>query len=114
MLICRLSLPAIELNLVREAKGDRPIAAIRRFLRQHIPHALDAQEGGSFVISAEVRAKNLSLRRMPLCRWKAGDSLDAAVDRAADKWHAIEKEEWPGIYEQRIGVIRPVALGGER
>jgi hypothetical protein len=105
MLICRLSLPAIDLNLTREAKGDRPIAAIRKFVRQHIPDGLEAQEGGSFVISAEFRAKNLSLRRMPLCRWRAGEVLEAALERA-DKCDAIEKEEWPGIYEQRIGVIR--------
>jgi hypothetical protein len=104
-LICRLSLPEIDLNIDRRAQGDRAVGAIRRFLRQQIPESPEAQIGGSFVINMEFRAKNMSVRWLPLCRWRAGEAFDAAIDRAAKKWQAVEKEVWPGSYEQRIGVV---------
>src|SRR5687767_2322175 len=54
-LICRLSLPAIDLSIDRRVKGDRAVGAIRRFLRQRIPEAPELLIGGSFVINIEFR-----------------------------------------------------------
>ena len=99
---CRLLLPAIELDIEGSGRDKHAAAHIRRFLRAHLPAPAEAMVGGSFVISAEMRSPGLGVRWRPLCRWKAGEPLDAVVERAQKLWAAMPKEEWPGGYETRL------------
>lgn len=93
---CRMTLPAIEFVVERFAGGKRAATQLGHFLQSRMPEAQSALEGGTFVIRAEIRAPRLSRRWRPICRWKAGDSIEVALERAAETWTKLPKEEkWP-------------------
>ena len=97
-----MTLPAIELVAEREARGKHAATQLGHFLKTRMPEAQSALEGGTFVISAKMRAPNLAVRWRPICRWKAGEPITAALERAADAWINLPKENWPGGYESRL------------
>lgn len=102
VLRCKLALPAIETEVERLEQGDNAVLRLRRFIQRHMPTAPDALINGSFVISAEMRAQNMSTRWTPLCRWRGGEGVEATLSRATEAWAHLPKEKWPGGYETRI------------
>ena len=89
---CLIDLPAIDLRQdLRHGRFD----AIRRFVRRYLPVATEAQEDGSFVISAEIRAPKRGVRWRPIVRWRAGESVEAALDRAAARLRDLPRERQP-------------------
>jgi len=90
---CRMTLPAIEFVFERFASGPRAVTQLGHFLRSRMPEAQSTLEGGTFVISAKIRAPRLSVRWRPICRWRAGGSIEVALERASDTWTKLPKEE---------------------
>jgi hypothetical protein len=89
LLRARLRLPAID---AESAFRDCSIDKIRGFLRRQMPTASSALEGATFVISAEIRAPKRGARWRPIARWRAGESIEAAMDRAALTFKDLPKE----------------------
>jgi hypothetical protein len=86
---CQLNLPAIDVDW--DCRG-RAFDSLRRSLRRQLPTASSALEGGSFTISAEFRAPKLGSRWRPISRWRAGQNVEAALERAASKLAAFSYE----------------------
>jgi len=67
-----------------------------------MPTAESALEGGSFVVSAEIRSPGLGVRWKPVCRWQAGESVGAMLSRGASVFAALTKEEWDEKFRRRF------------
>jgi hypothetical protein len=91
---CVLELPSLDLREDRYFYPAGQMSKLRRFIRNWVPSAEAAQEGGKFTVSAEVRHRdNQGYRRVILCRWRAGESIDAALEAAATKWKALTRNQ---------------------
>jgi hypothetical protein len=64
----------------------------RRFVLRQMPKSAAALEGGTFTISAEMRAPGRGVRWRVVCRWREGESVEAALDRASQAWERLSKE----------------------
>ncbi len=59
------------------------MSKLRSFLKKRRPAQEDAREGATFTISAEIRHRdNQGYRWVFLCRWRAGESVNNALDEA--------------------------------
>jgi len=99
VLICNLALPAIEESFVIRffaLNPDRTMASVRRFILKKLPKSGIGLEGAIFAISAEVRRPSRGVGRKQLARWRSGDQIQRALERAASEWARLPKEEWPG------------------
>jgi hypothetical protein len=91
---CVLELPNLDLHEDRTFYPAGQISKLRRFIRNWIPPTEAAQEGGKFTVSAEVRHRdNQGYRRVILCTWRAGESVDGALDAAATKWKKLPRHQ---------------------
>jgi hypothetical protein len=98
-----LNLPALDTKNAWEFKGEHALVKLRRVVQPElVGAAASAMEDGTATISAEVRAAQLSVRWRVIARWRAGESVEAMLDRTRAVFDAIEKEEWPGLYEARF------------
>ena len=78
-----LDLPAIDRHEDRLFLGSTAMARLRRFFRQSVPKAQAALDDGKFVISTDVSyQEHQGFRQVVLCRWKAGESVPAALEAA--------------------------------
>jgi hypothetical protein len=99
---CKLNLPSIDLVIDRRSGGKHALGELSRFLRSIMPTAESALEGGSFVVSAEIRSSGLGVRWRPICRWKAGESVSASLSRAATVAATLTKEDWDEKFRRRM------------
>ena len=90
---CKLAFPAIDLSVERRASGGNAVPRLARYLKRCIPPSEETWVGGSFVISVEMRSRGMGSRWRPVCRWRAGESIDDALQRAIDTWAALSKED---------------------
>ena len=111
LLRCTLRLPAIEKDLRRTTTDSLLVA--RRFIDKNLARAADSVlENATFTISLEIRAPKRGARWRPICRWREGDSIDAAFERAAAIVSSIPQEpsHEPQAYR---GMLKSRALLGE-
>jgi hypothetical protein len=99
---CKLNLPAIDLTIDRRSGGKHAWTELSRFLLSTMPTAESALEDGSFVISAETRSSGLGVRWRPVCRWKAGESVNASLSRGATVVATLTKEDWDEKFRRRM------------
>ena len=91
LVVCKLRLPRLDVDR-SEWFSSRQMSGLRRFVRDWVPETEAGREGGSFTVSAVVRHRaNQGTRRVVLCRWRAGQDVNAALERAADQWAALQK-----------------------
>jgi hypothetical protein len=72
------------------------MAGIRRLILKSLPKNGVGLEGGSLVISAEVRRHSGGIGRKRLVTWCSGEEIQVALDRAASEWAQFPKEEGKG------------------
>ena len=90
---CHVSLPAADIELDRRCTRTlHPLREARRYIVRNLPTAPSALEGGMFTIQAEIRAGSRGVRWKILSRWKAGESVELALDRASVVWAELSKE----------------------
>jgi hypothetical protein len=64
-----------------------------KFIRRHLPVAPLALAGATFTIGAEVRAENRGVRYRVISRWREGESVPVALEKAAAVWAQLPKEK---------------------
>jgi hypothetical protein len=85
---CRLTRTGVDADRDIGFTATNPMATLRRFLNDNLP---DGDEDAAFTFSAIVRHRgNQGLRQIILCRWRTGQSVTAALDRAAERWKALQ------------------------
>ncbi len=90
-LLCKINLPILDLTHVTSFSTSRQMSRLRRFVQDRLPDTEAAREGASFTVSAVVRHRaNQGVRHVVLCRWRAGQSVSAALERAAEQWSALQ------------------------
>jgi hypothetical protein len=90
---CVLKRPSLDVDQDIRFSGDDPFRKLRRFLRDYLPDGAVGDENTSFTFSAVVRHRsNQGVRNIVLCRWRTGQSVTAALDRAAERWKALQKK----------------------
>jgi hypothetical protein len=90
---CQITLPASETEFdLRCNRTQHAIRDVRRFVRRHLPSAPLALVGATFTISAEIRARSRGVRQRVICRWRGGESVDAALENATTAWARLLKE----------------------
>jgi hypothetical protein len=78
-----LNLPAVDIKHDQHFFGRSAMTKVRRFFRSAVPEADAALENGSFSITTSVLYhEHQGDRQVVLCRWKAGESISAALDTA--------------------------------
>jgi hypothetical protein len=91
-LICTLKVPSLDVNREDRFSENRQMSRVRRFVQNWLPETEVAREGASLTVSAEVRHRgNQGVRRLVLCRWRAGQSITEALERAAQHWDELQK-----------------------
>jgi hypothetical protein len=84
------------------------MARLRRFFRQSVPKAQAALDDGKFVISTDVSyQEHQGFRQVVLCRWKAGESVPAALE-AAD----VALKEVRRLVKENQATARDLHSGG--
>jgi hypothetical protein len=108
MLRCRLRLPAIDED--RSLWRTDSLLVVRRFIDKHLAGLVDSVlDNASFTISLEMRAPKHGARWRPICRWREGDSIDEAFERAASVVSSIPREPSPQTQAYR-GQVKSRAL----
>ena len=88
---CVLQRPLLDINQDIYFSAGDPLRKLRRFLRDWLPDGGVGDEDASFTFSAIVRHRgNQGGRQIVLCRWRTGQSVTAALDRAAERWKALQ------------------------
>jgi hypothetical protein len=88
---CQLKRPSLDVDQDIRFSGCDPLPKLRRFLQRWLPDGGVADEGASFTFGAVVRHRsNQGFRRIVLCRWRTGESVNAALERAAERWAALQ------------------------
>jgi hypothetical protein len=91
---CVLQVPS--LNLHREFSTHFPerMSTLRGFLQKWIPVSEEAREGARFTLRARVRHRNnQGYRYIVLCRWRAGESINHALEDAYVSWKQLEERK---------------------
>ena len=90
--VCQMHLPSLDLILAARF-GQRQMSRLRRFVEDSLPGTETASDGASFTVSAIVRHRgNQGVRRVVLCRWQAGQNVNSALERAAERWEALRQK----------------------
>jgi hypothetical protein len=95
---CQVILPASDTRIdMRCQQTPHAFRYACRFIERHLPSASHARTDASFTISAEFRAASGGTRWRVVCRWRAGEPVEAAIQEATALWKRIPKEEkvWP-------------------
>jgi hypothetical protein len=90
---CVLRVPSLDLHDTRSFAYPHGHSRLRRFLQERVPAAEDAREGATFMVTAEVRHReNQGYRRIVLCRWRAGESVNQALEQVMAGWRKLEEQ----------------------
>ena len=90
---CEVNLPASETRIdMRCTFTPHAFRDACRFIKRHLPSASGARADASFIISAEIRAASGGGRWRVICRWREGESVDAAIQHATALWRQLPKE----------------------
>jgi hypothetical protein len=85
-----INLPAIEVSGDRLILGPSVMSKVRRAIRQWMPDTEAAREGGTFLIAATVQYwERQGVHEVVLVRWKAGESVDIALDQATKELQGL-------------------------
>ncbi len=88
---CVLKVPSLDLVDRLRFSACR-MSKLRSFLKKRLPAPEDAREGATFTISAEIRYReNQGYRWVLLCRWRAGGSVNKALDEARHNWKELDE-----------------------
>jgi hypothetical protein len=67
---------------------------VAKFIRQYLPKAESALEGGSFSVSAEIRGKGLGVRWRRIGKWEAGENAELVLRRTTAVWEMLPQEKF--------------------
>jgi hypothetical protein len=93
---CTIRLPLLDFEIDRRfyLRSKRSLTAVAKFVRQYLPKAESALEGGSFSVFAEIRGKGLGVRWKRIGKWEAGEDAGLVLRRTTGVWEMLPQEKF--------------------